>query len=148
MGRESRRDRQHCWADKFRALFLLRGGCQHCSPRGEPAGLSGPQRDACPEAAWRQRQGRGSPGVVSRQGWEGAGQTEGEPAAIPRGSPEPPLEHAGARPWSCRALLAERGLVEVSLCASYMKSSVGQSHLLGSPWTSGIQPVHPKEKQP
>ena len=89
--------------------------------REESLLASRPQRDGRPEAARRQRQGRGSPGVVSGQGWEGAGQTEGEAAAIPRGSPEPPLEHAGARPWSCRALLAERGLVEVSLCASYMK---------------------------
>ena len=42
------------------------------------------------------------PGVVSGQGWEGVGQTEGEATAVPRGSRATQRgqpQHANTRPW-------------------------------------------------
>lgn len=116
-------------------LFLLRGGCQHCSPRGEPAGVSGPQRDGCPQAAPRRRQGRASSRGGQRAGLGGGWADRERPRPSP-GVPEPPSK--GGRNTltpgpGCWALLAERGLVKVSLCASYVKSSVGHSQLLRSP---------------
>lgn len=113
-------------------LFLLRGGCQHRSPRGEPAGVSGPQRDGCPQAARRRRQSRGG----QRAGLGGGWADRERPWPSP-GVSEPPSEGGRNTPTpgpGCWALLAERGLVKVSLCASYVKSSVGHSHLLRSPW--------------